>query len=315
MRDDLLRASAGRPVRATPILSAADTTLLTPAASTAVLGTLPPDRRSRRAWAYAILALATIVVFVASLILVRSLFEETGAPVRVPRVTDMTEAEATQVLEQAGLEVGDVTEVFSDKPVGTVVDQDPLPGFSIASGGSVNLDVSKGIETVQVPDVTNRSLDDARAELEARGLKVGKVTEREQVGPPGRVLETTPKAGATVEKGAAVNLVVISGEITVPDVFGKTFEEARRQLEEVGFSNIVRQDVPAESPDEVGTVVGQDPARGTKADRDTRITLQVTEPAPTTPPPTTEPPVETTPPADPSASSSTGGEVPAVKPD
>jgi beta-lactam-binding protein with PASTA domain/predicted Ser/Thr protein kinase len=290
MRDDILRAVAGRPVRATPILSAADTTLLTPAASTALLGTVVPERRSRRGLAYALLALATIGVFVVSLLLVRGLFKGGGTQVAVPDVRGMTRAAATAELTRAGLKVGDVTEVFSAKPVGTVVEQEPLPKFSVPSGGSVNLSISKGIEKVQVPDVVGQSLDDARGALESRGLKVGSIVEKEQAGPPGRVLAVDPAAGTTVAKGASVTLTVISGRLTMPDLFGKTFEQARSELESLGFSNVVRQDVQTDNPDEIGTVVGQDPARGTKVDRNQKVTLQVAEPAPTTAPPTTPPP-------------------------
>jgi serine/threonine-protein kinase len=296
MRDDLLRAAAGRPVRATPILSAADTTLLTPAASTAVLGTLPPERRNRRGLAYVLLGLATVAVFVISLLLVKSLFKGGGTQVPVPEVRGKTVAEARDILTQAGLKLGEVKQVFSAKPVGIIVDQEPLAKFPLPSGGSVDVSVSKGIEKVVVPDVTGQSLDDARAALEARGLKVGNIVEKEQTGPPGRVLSSDPVPGTSLPKGSAVNLTVISGKLTMPDLFGKTFEQARAELEGLGFSNIVRQDVAADTPDEAGTVVGQDPAKGAKADRNQKITLQVAEPAPTTAPPTTAPPPSSTPP-------------------
>ena len=293
MRDDLLRAAAGRPVRATPILSAQDTTLLTPAASTAVLGTAPPERRGRRGLAYALLALATVAAFLGSMLLIRAILDNNqGGQVKVPDVRGGTVDQARQELSVIGLDVGDVTEQFSDKPVGTVVDQDPLPNFTVRRGDDIALIVSKGIERVQVPDVRGQSLDDARKSLEDRGLRVGKVTEREQAGPPGRVLESNPVPDTTVNKGTAVDLVVISGKLTVPDLFGKTFEEARAQLEGMGFSNIVRQDVPSDNPAEAGTVVGQDPAKNTKVERDARITLQVAQAPPSpspTPSPTSEP--------------------------
>jgi serine/threonine-protein kinase len=298
MRDDLLRAAAGRPVRATPILSASDTTLLTPAASTAVLGALPPERRSRRGLAYAGLAVATVVVFLLSLLAVKSLFGGGGAKVAVPEVRGKTVAEARVIFEAQGLKLGDVTEVFSSRPVGVIVEQEPLPKFSVPSGGSVNVSVSKGIERIAVPDVTGQSLEDARSALESRGFKIGKVVEKEQAGPPGRVLSSDPVPGTVLAKGSAVSLTVISGKLTVPDLFGKTFEQARAELESLGFSNIVRTDVPSTNPAETGTVVGQSPAKGSKADRNDKITLQIAEPAPTTAPPTTPPPT-TEPPTSP----------------
>jgi len=279
MRDDVLRAASGRAVKATPILSAADTTLLTPAASTAVLTPVGEERPGRRGWAYAALAVATVLVFLLSMLVVKSLFSGGGEQVSVPDVRGKTVAQARAILQQYQLKVGNVTEAFSTKPPGQVIDQDPLPKFSARSGGSVDLVVSKGVERVQVPDVVGQSLEDAKAELESKGLKVGTVTEKEQVGPPGRVMASDPAANTTVDKGSVVNLTVISGKLTVPDLFGKTFEEARSALEALGFSNVVKQDVPTDNPDEAGTVVGQTPAKGTKADRNAQITLQVAESA------------------------------------
>jgi serine/threonine-protein kinase len=299
MRDDLLRAAAGRPVRATPILSAQDTTLLTPAASTAVLGTTPPERRGRRGLAYALLALATVAAFLGSMLLIRAILDNNqGGQVKVPDLRGRTVAQATGLLTQNGLKVGDVHEVFSDKPVGQVVDQDPLPNFTVRKGDEITLTTSKGIERVRVPDVRGLSEADARKTLEGLGLKVGTVTPREQAGQPGRVLEQDPAPDATVNKGSTVNMTVISGTITVPDVFGKTYEQARDELRAQGFSNIAREDVPSDNAAEAGTVVGQNPRAGDKVDRDARITLQVAQPPATTPPPTTPPP--TTPPPDPS---------------
>ena len=299
MRDDLLRAAAGRPVRATPILAAQDTTLLTPAASTAVLGTVPPERRGRRGLAYALLALATIAAFVGSMLLIRAILDNKGGgQVAVPEVRNMTRQQAEAVLERAGLDVGDVKEEFSPKPPGTVTDQDPLPNFTVRRGDSVVLTVSKGIEVVEVPTVVGELREQAVKALQDRGLVIGTITEREQPGTPGRVLETTPAGGARVAKGSKVNLVVISGNITVPQLFGKTYDQARNELEALGFSNITRQDVPSDNPAEVNTVVGQDPQAGAKVERDRQIVLQIAVPAATTPPP----PPETTPPVEPTGS-------------
>jgi serine/threonine-protein kinase len=299
MRDDLLRAAAGRPVRATPILAAQDTTLLTPAASTAVLGTVPPERRGRRGLAYALLALATIAAFVGSMLLIRAILDNKGGgQVAVPEVRNMTRQQAEAVLERAGLDVGDVKEEFSPKPPGTVTDQDPLPNFTVRRGDSVVLTVSKGIEVVEVPTVVGELREQAVKALQDRGLVIGTITEREQPGTPGRVLETTPAGGARVAKGSKVNLVVISGNITVPQLFGKTYDQARNELEALGFSNITRQDVPSDNPAEENTVVGQDPQAGAKVERDRQIVLQIAVPAATTPPP----PPETTPPVEPTGS-------------
>jgi eukaryotic-like serine/threonine-protein kinase len=90
---------------------------------------------------------------------------------------------------------------------------------------------------VEVPRLTGSSLETAKALIEERGLLVGKVIEQEtERGSPGAVLTQQPPAGDRVEKKTAVDLVVAtSSKITVPDVVGKTFEEAKAAMRIAGL--------------------------------------------------------------------------------
>ncbi len=288
MRDDLLRAAAGKPVRATPILSAADTTLLTPAATTMVLGTTPPPPVRRRGWGYVALALATLVVFVGSLLFVRSLIGGPTKRIATPDLTGMTVADATAALQDVGLKLGKVTQVFSDKKVGTIVGQEPIARITLSSGSEVDVEVSKGIRKVEVPELLGLQREDASRELERVGLKA-KFVEKDVAGPPGRVIEQSPKAKTSVPVDSTVTVTVVSGRIEVPDLIGLTFAEARDRLEQLGFGNIVRRDVASTNPAEAGTVIGQDPAKGTKIGRNDPVTLDVAESPSPTPTPSDEP--------------------------
>jgi len=65
--------------------------------------------------------------------------------ITVPNVVGMTQADAEDAIEEAGLTVGTVTQEFSDTvPEGQVVSQDPTAGTKVAPETAVNLEVSQG---------------------------------------------------------------------------------------------------------------------------------------------------------------------------
>ncbi|GAA2457881.1 Stk1 family PASTA domain-containing Ser/Thr kinase [Streptomyces glaucus] len=145
---------------------------------------------------------------------------------------------ARSVLEEEGLEPGMVTRAFSDSvPKGFVVSTSPETGTKVRAGSAVALTVSRG-GPVDVPDVTGRDPDDARAELEGAGLKVriaaGRITSEYD---KGQVARQSPGDGARVAEGDTVTLTLSKGPETVevPDVVGDRADDARRKLEAAGF--------------------------------------------------------------------------------
>jgi serine/threonine-protein kinase len=116
----------------------------------------------------------------------------------------------------------------------------------------------------------------------------------------GVVVAQDPNAGTQVKRGAQVNLDVSKGpeDVTVPNVVGKTEQQALDQLRTAGFA-VTTFDVPAADPQ--GTVVAQDPAGDTKAKRGARVRINVstgkttgsTTPRPPGPPPPPPPPPTT----------------------
>jgi eukaryotic-like serine/threonine-protein kinase len=129
---------------------------------------------------------------------------------------------------------------------------------------------------VEVPRLTGSSLETAKALIEERGLLVGKVIEQEtERGSPGAVLTQQPPAGDRVEKKTAVDLVVAtSSKITVPDVVGKTFEEAKAAMRIAGLDvgKSARQESSEKAP---GVVLAQQPAAASRVERATKVDLVV----------------------------------------
>ena len=199
-------------------------------ASLPAIGHDPDDEpRQRRGLAYVLLVLAVLGAIALMVVAGMSLFERQqpqATLVTVPSVVDIPVATAEARVRAAGL-VPEVQEVASPKEDGTVVDQNPQANERVSQGSKVTLSVSSGPNTVDVPDVAGFSVEEATARLKEVSLTVAGT---EQVNntdvEKGKVVETKPASGQTVNVGSAVTLRVSSGKVEVPDVVGMTRDEA-----------------------------------------------------------------------------------------
>ena len=221
------------------------------------------------------------------------------ASVGVPDVKGLTSAEAEHKLKQAHFKPDVQNRSSASVASGKVISTEPSQGVPLLMGSPVTVFVSSGPMQVEVPEVVGQSEDEARGSLRAAGLHVGTVTKREEAGQAaGTVLSQLPAAGSSVRSGEAVDLVVtkVSQEVAVPRVVGKKQERAEGELIGAGF--VVKSGTRAvSSVAEVGLVLQQNPAGGTKAKRGATIKLIVGELAPQTTPsttPTTTPSTTTT---------------------
>jgi beta-lactam-binding protein with PASTA domain/tRNA A-37 threonylcarbamoyl transferase component Bud32 len=200
----------------------------------------------------------------------------TGVPrVNVPRLVGRTYDEAIRILDNAGLRWEKV-EVFSPEPVDQVVAQRPRAGNSVAEGSTVTLRVSKGVQTVAVPDVVLQSEEDAAAVLGDAGFEVDVVEAPSDDVGAGLVFAQDPAAGTQAEPGSTVQISVSTGpeQQTVPDIVDEDAQTARQELRDAGFS-VQMQDVETLDPNEDGIVLDQDPPGGNEADPGSTVTLFV----------------------------------------
>ncbi|WP_136519773.1 Stk1 family PASTA domain-containing Ser/Thr kinase [Cellulomonas telluris] len=129
------------------------------------------------------------------------------APVTVTSVVGITVEAATEQLAADALTV-EPTEAFSDTvPAGQIIEQVPPGGATAHRGDSVRVTVSKGPETVAMPDLTGKQFDAAQKDLEALGL----TARRENVlgGLFGTVRQQSVPAGEQVRKGTEITLTVV----------------------------------------------------------------------------------------------------------
>ncbi|MCH4250208.1 MAG: Stk1 family PASTA domain-containing Ser/Thr kinase [Microbacteriaceae bacterium] len=91
--------------------------------------------------------------------------------VTVPKLANITQAQAQQLLEKAGLTLGTVSiDATSQLPSGSVITSSPISGSRVPKGSAVNLTVAPTIVTI--PDVKNMTQTDAQNALQAAGLQM-----------------------------------------------------------------------------------------------------------------------------------------------
>jgi serine/threonine-protein kinase len=127
----------------------------------------------------------------------------------VPEVRGVTQQQAQVAIENAGFTFGSISQQTSDEPRGAVIASDPPPGTTLDLPATVSITLSQGPASVQVPDLTGRTLADARSALEQLGLHLGGTSrDTSSFMPENTVLSQAPSPGSTVSAGASVNLRV-----------------------------------------------------------------------------------------------------------
>ena len=129
----------------------------------------------------------------------------------IPSVVGMNGDAAIQTLKDKGFKANRTFEYSSDVAEGQVISQTPT-GVG-KKGDTVTIVVSAGIQSVQVPSLTNKTQQEAANELASVGLQVGNVTtEYSDNYAAGRVIRQGITQGKTVDAGTSVDLVISDGK-------------------------------------------------------------------------------------------------------
>ncbi|MCU1622347.1 MAG: serine/threonine protein kinase [Frankiales bacterium] len=251
MREDLLRAVAGRPVLATPVLDEA----------VAAVSEVPQRLRNGTV-VYAIAAVVAVILAVASGLFVHTLLGTPSDLVKPPDVVGLRQAAAIQQLAIEGFVVKDVIAQPHAEAAGIVFDQNPDKNFLIKKGSGITLTVSQGPVLAMVPQLAGLSREQAISALNAAKLSY-RLDPHPGNYAAGLVLGSNPPAGTQVQIAPGVQKPVVAVAITsgtnlVPDVRSLTQEQAVGILGAAGFGIAVRG-VP--SPVTPGTVLGQTPLK------------------------------------------------------
>ena len=239
-------------------------------------------KKKRPIWLWIIIGLVAVIAIIVIVLLLTG-----GGKVAVPDLKGLTAAEATQKLTDASLKVGKTTlRADAGATEGTVLESSPTAGTKVDKDSAVDL-VIAGTEKVTVPDLSGMQEAEAGAALQAVGLAVGTITRNaNDTIPSGQVAAQSPAAGAEAAKGSTVAITVSTGKAnaTVPDLSGRTQEQAQRALDEAKltgeFVETFSDTVAA------GQVIGQAPPAGSQMPVGSLVTVTISKgktPAPPRP--------------------------------
>ena len=160
----------------------------------------------------------------------------------VPPLVGKTEEEARLLCEEQGLELYVSSREKSEYEEGIVCKQSSQEGTKLLEGAKVSVVVSEGLkgEEIELPEFRNKTESAAKKALIELGFREEniEVIEREDDSVDvGRVIATIPGSGSKVTADAEIQIIISkgAGPIMVPRLLGKTDEDAKKALEEVGL--------------------------------------------------------------------------------
>jgi membrane peptidoglycan carboxypeptidase len=128
---------------------------------------------------------------------------------------------------------------------------------------------------VFVPNVTGKTAEAAKAEIELAELNYSKGSKVDSDLPAGTVVRTNPAAGESVPRGTTVKVYISNGQAqALPDVTGVDVTTAKNDLNNAGWTNVVGvcESPPTPGPPDL-TVYKTDPAPGAVVNKATVIKL------------------------------------------
>src|SRR4028119_1744034 len=151
--------------------------------------------------------------------------------ISVPSLVGMDVGEAEEEFGD-DFKIETTAEVEDERPVGTIVTQDPEDGEA-RENSTISVEV---VETrvADVPDVVGEGRNAAENILRDAGFEVSTYERESSFGQDGRVMTQSPDGGESVERGSEVNIAVGTGPETVrvPNVTGANEAQARQVLGE-----------------------------------------------------------------------------------
>jgi serine/threonine-protein kinase len=200
--------------------------------------------------------------------------DQTAAPTQIgmPKLQGLTPKEAQAELERVGLKTYTASDENKKDCTGTVTEQNPGPGTTVALTQPVTFKVCNPLAAVTVPnDLQGVSAGNAEARLSSLGL-TPKIQRVNSTAEKDRVLEVE-KAGQKVDPGTTITIKVSNNALVkVPDVENKSFDAAQALLES---QDLIAEQIDVQADGTPGTVIKQLTEAGKEVKRNSKVQLQV----------------------------------------
>jgi len=234
----------------------------------------PVKKRSRLATLISSLVLAAVVLGLLTFGVIR-IYTQVSQSALAPNVIGLTVEDGRALAQREGL-IWQETDIYHDLiPAGQIISQIPEEDTPMQKGDSLLATVSLGPANSTMPDVRGLGYEDAANRLTARGF--GSVVAMKVVSTSavGTVLDQIPQANAPFVPGQTVELTISGGSTMVPELTGRSREDAIELLLESGLSEASATFVETSDPEQIGQVLAQNPVSGTMAALGSPVTLTI----------------------------------------
>ncbi|MEJ2354445.1 MAG: PASTA domain-containing protein [candidate division WOR-3 bacterium] len=209
---------------------------------------------------------------------------ENSTTIEIPDVENLELQKAEMILDEKGLKLIVEDERFHPTTKkDRVIYQKPAAGQKAEKGSAIRVVLSKGpnenIEEgpeIVIPSVIGFDVNQAKVFLAEKGLSVGQVERRESEEDEDVVLGTIPEPGQKVTESVPIKLIVSSGggDVTVPNLRGKSEYRARLLLEESGLE-LGRRNYITSGEHAFDIVIRQSPEAGATIERGSKVDITV----------------------------------------
>ena len=189
-------------------------------------------------------AILTSLIIIALITLAGLKFLRGDSPVggvSVPTFTGITLEQAEEIADGLGIKVVKIDEQTSEKyDEGLIIDQNIKEGQKVSKGEEIGVIVSGGVPSADMPDVLGKSEDDATDIIKRISQASIKFEYEVRDGVEhGIVLNQEPKSGTKINDDTIIVLTISEPEdvikIKVPNLVGKTEEQAKKEIEKAGL--------------------------------------------------------------------------------
>ncbi|MBO4384561.1 MAG: protein kinase [Clostridia bacterium] len=212
-----------------------------------------------------------LILFLISVGIINNNSRSDNGYLKVPGLLGYSENDARIYAENRGFSILVTGYEASDEySAGEVCAQDPASQTKAREGTVISVIISTGMETVRVPDLLGKTVDEAKRALEAVGLVLDDNIEYQtSMEPVGTVIGQSINPDETVMTGDSVRITVSKEPISVttimPDLVGKSISEAMALLADAGIERYRITLKTTQDPDHTYqsyTIIEQNPASG-----------------------------------------------------
>lgn len=186
-----------------------------------------------------------------------------------------------KIFDDANIKVIRNDEFRNDVPEGEIISQDIVEGKTLKRDGfnTIEFNVSKGVETVKIPDLSKSTRVLAEDTITNLGLSTNIIKENSETVAENFVIRTDPPKDEEVAKGTNIYIYISSGpEIKptiVPNLIGLTQKEALQLLSDAKL--VIGKQIPEIGSDYTAKITTQNPLPNTEVKEGDAVDLVYTK--------------------------------------